>query len=140
MEIERFLEFIIPYITGSLELVGVFIILLSSIKTIIIFAKEKFNWSDESIKLSLARGLALSLEFKLAAEILKTVVVRSIDEFIVLSAVVILRVILTFVIHWEIKSANLEDDNQEKETETHIITQNPLITETIKTVKSDRNF
>ncbi len=121
MEIEHLLEFIIPYITGSLELVGVFIILLSSVKTLVTFAKEKFDWNDETIKLSLARGLALSLEFKLAAEILKTVIVRSMDEFIVLSAIVILRVILTFVIHWEIKSANLkenlEDDNCEEDDE-----------------------
>ncbi|MFZ1668012.1 MAG: DUF1622 domain-containing protein [Trichococcus flocculiformis] len=45
----------------------------------------------------------------MAAEILKTVIIQTIDEFIVLSAIVILRVVLTVVIHWEIKSTNSEE-------------------------------
>ena len=110
MEIEIFLERVIPYITGSLETVGVFIIVLASIKTFYQFVKGGFNFDDEEIKMELAKALALSLEFKLAAEILKTVIVRTLDEFIILSAVVILRVILTFVIHWEIKSSQINDE------------------------------
>ncbi|SHH79190.1 DUF1622 domain-containing protein [Sporanaerobacter acetigenes] len=115
MEIEMFLEKIIPYITGILESIGVFIIVLSTIKTFIAFIKGGFNFSDEKLKIELAKALALSLEFKLAAEILKTVIVRTIDEFIILSAVVILRVILTFVIHWEIKTGMKDEGEQVKE-------------------------
>jgi len=40
----------------------------------------------------------------LAAEILKTVIVRNFDEMYILAAIILLRAILTFVIHWEIKS------------------------------------
>lgn len=111
MEIENLLEVIIPYITGILELIGVFIIIIASLKAVILLIKFRFNMENESIKLSLAKGLALSLEFKLAAEILKTVIVRNLDEFFILSAVVILRVILTFVIHWEINSVKALDKN-----------------------------
>ena len=111
MEIENLLEVIIPYITGTLELIGVFIIIIASLKAVILLIKFRFNMENESIKLSLAKGLALSLEFKLAAEILKTVIVRNLDEFFILSAVVILRVILTFVIHWEINSVKALDKN-----------------------------
>ncbi|MDO5707958.1 MAG: DUF1622 domain-containing protein [Andreesenia angusta] len=116
MYVELFLEAIIPYITAILETIGVFIIVLSSIRAIIYFVKNKFDFTGEGVKISLAKGLALSLEFKLAAEILKTVIIRTLNEFVVLAAVVILRVILTLVIHWEIKSSKEFDElNSERE-------------------------
>lgn len=120
MKIELLLEEIIPYLTGIFESIGVFIIALACIKTFINFIKGGFNFSDEGLKLQLAQALALSLEFKLAAEILKTVIVRTLDEFIILSAVVILRVILTFVIHWEIKS-NSSYEEKEKGCVSNIV-------------------
>jgi uncharacterized membrane protein len=46
----------------------------------------------------------LALEFKLASEIIKTAIVRDIAEIYVLGAIIIIRVILTLVIHWEIKT------------------------------------
>ncbi len=103
MEIELFLETIIPYITGALEAIGVFIITLASIRALFGFIKGGFDFGDDEIKLDLAKALALSLEFKLAAEILKTVIVRTLDEFLILSAITILRIIISFVIHWEVK-------------------------------------
>lgn len=112
MAIEIFLEKTIPYITGILETIGVFIIVFASLKTFIKFIKNKFDFNDESLKIELAKGLALSLEFKLAAEILKTVIIRTLDEFIILSAVVVLRVVLTFVIHWEIKTGLKEGNDR----------------------------
>ena len=51
----------------------------------------------------LANGLALSLEFKMAAEILKTVIIRDIEELMVLGAVIVLRALLSFLIHFEMK-------------------------------------
>ena len=40
----------------------------------------------------------------MGAEILKTVIVRSLDEMYILAAIILLRTILAFVIHWEIKA------------------------------------
>lgn len=59
------------------------------------------------IKIEFAQSLTLALEFKLGAEILKTVIVRSMDEMYILAAIIVLRAILAFVIHWEMK-ADLE--------------------------------
>lgn len=117
MIIEEFLIKIIPYITGALESVGVFIIVLGSIESVIKLVKSRFDFGDEELKLEFARALALSLEFKLAAEILKTVVVRTLDEFFILSAIVVLRVVITFVLHWEIKSSE-EIETKGKNIET----------------------
>lgn len=100
------LEMIVPPISGVLELIGVAIIVLGSVRALIAFIGARFNFGDEEVKLELAQSLALSLEFKLGAEILKSVIIRNLNEFALLFAIVLLRVIMTFVIHWEIKTTH----------------------------------
>ncbi len=102
---KHLLELIIPIASSSLELVGVVIIILGAIEAIYNLIKNKFNTDNIDVKLKLAKALSLSLEFKLASEILKTVLIHTLDELLILSAVVVLRVIMTLVIHWEIQNA-----------------------------------
>lgn len=102
--IEDVLIAIVPYIIHLMESMGVFVIVYSAIKAFLQYARNLFDFSDDSIKIELAKGLALALEFKLGAEILKTLTIRTLDEMLVLASIVVLRVILTFVIHWEIES------------------------------------
>ncbi|CCQ94519.1 conserved hypothetical protein [[Clostridium] ultunense Esp] len=109
MYIESFLEIIIPYITGFLETIGVIIITVASIKAIIGFIKNRLDFGNENLKIELAKALALSLEFKLAAEILKTVIIRTLDEFLILAAITFLRIIISFVIHWEVNAKEKEE-------------------------------
>ena len=104
MIIEHFLEMIVPYITGLLELIGVAIITIATVRGVVKFFKNGFDFRDDDVAVSFAKALSLSLEFKLAAEIIKTVIIRTLDEFVILAAVAILRVVLTFVLHWELKS------------------------------------
>ena len=56
------------------------------------------------MRLDLAEGIALALEFKMGGEVLRTVVVREWRELGILGAIIILRGLLTFLIHWEIKN------------------------------------
>ncbi len=105
------LETIIPITVQCLELVGVFIIIIGAIKSLYKLVVSKFDINNINIKLNLAKALELALEFKLAAEILKTVLIQTLDELMILSAVVILRVIMTFVIHYEIKNAELDKND-----------------------------
>ena len=104
MIIEHYLELFIPYITSSLELIGVIIITIAAARGVINLFKTGFDFKDDYVAIDFAKAMSLSLEFKLAAEIIKTVVIRSIDEFIILASVAILRVVLSFVLHWELKS------------------------------------
>jgi len=104
MILEHFMEAVIPYVIHLLEGMGVFVIAFTGIKAFIQYALKGFNFNDDTIKIELAKSLALGLEFKLAGEILKTVTIRSLDDVYVLAAVVALRLILTYVIHWEIQS------------------------------------
>lgn len=57
-----------------------------------------------SVRLDLAKGMALGLEFKLGSEILRTVAVREIKEIFIVAAIIALRALLTFLIHWEIRN------------------------------------
>lgn len=94
----------VPIIIHILELMGVFIIFIASLKSFFHYTRKFFNFNDDIGKINLAKALALGLEFKMGAEILKTLLIRTLDEMFILASIVILRVILTFVIHWEIKS------------------------------------
>jgi uncharacterized membrane protein len=93
-----------PIIINILELIGMFIITYTSLQCFIEYLRNKLNPDNRAIKIRLAQGIALALEFKLASEIIKTVIVRDIAEIYVLGAIIIIRVILTFVIQWEIKT------------------------------------
>ncbi len=116
MVIEHFLEKIIPYIAGTLEVIGVLVVVISALRAILKLLNVKLDFSKEEIKIKFSMGLALALEFKLGAEIIKTVVVKSLDEFYILAAVTILRMIIGFVIHSEVKSEKkIEEMNKEIE-------------------------
>ena len=63
------------------------------------------------IKLSLGNSLALGLEFKMGAEILKTVMIQEINEIMILGAIIILRALLSILIHYEVKSEKEHNKN-----------------------------
>ncbi|WP_067139517.1 DUF1622 domain-containing protein [Oceanivirga salmonicida] len=107
---KEIIEFIVPFASNCLELVGVIIVIIGSINSLIKLITSKFDLNNVKIKLQLIKALELSLEFKLAAELLKTVLIRTVDELLILSAIVILRVIMTFVIHWEITNYKKRDE------------------------------
>lgn len=80
------------------EFIGVGIIIFSGMRGFWLYLHR----SPET-KLTLAKGLAMGLEFKLGSEILRTVVVREWTEIATVGGIIVLRAALTFLIHWEIK-------------------------------------
>ncbi|ADL33802.1 hypothetical protein bpr_I1061 [Butyrivibrio proteoclasticus B316] len=96
---ESILRYVVEFSTLLLELFGICILVFTAIKSFIYWLKK-----DESIRLGLAQGIALALEFKLGGEVLRTVVVRDWAELGILGAIITLRAALTFLIHWEIKN------------------------------------
>ena len=81
------------------EYIGVGIIIFAGVQGIIHYIKR-----DPNTKLLLAKGLAMGLEFKLGSEILRTVIVRELSEIYIVAGIIVLRAILTILIHWEIKN------------------------------------
>ena len=100
--VELFLEVLIPVC----ELMGITIVAISAISAFWQYAKSLVLRVPSNVKFQLANGLALSLEFKMAAEILKTVLIRDFGELMVLGAVIVLRALLSFLIHFEMKGSH----------------------------------
>ncbi|WP_027633653.1 DUF1622 domain-containing protein [Clostridium hydrogeniformans] len=102
--LENLINTVVPVIIHILEAMGIFIIFVGAIKAFYKYIRGFFHEEEISIKVDFAKALTVALEFKLAGEILKTVIVRTLDEMYILAAIIILRAVLAFVIHWEIKS------------------------------------
>ncbi len=96
-------EIVLPYIISILEIMGIFVVTWSVIKEFWEYIQNTFMHKKLDIQFNLAVGLATGLEFKMAAEILKTVIVQSLEELIVLGAVILIRALLSVLIHFEIK-------------------------------------
>ena len=99
LSVEELLYEVVQICTMLMELFGVCILMFTAIRCFIRWIKQ-----DTEIRLILAQGIALALEFKLGGEVLRTVVVREWTELGILGAIILLRGLLTFLIHWEIKN------------------------------------
>ena len=116
--IHNIMEIVLPYVISILEIMGIFVVTWSVIKEFWEYIQNTFMHKKLDIQFNLAVGLATGLEFKMAAEILKTVIVQSLEELIVLGAVILIRALLSVLIHFEIKEPYVkfnEDASLEKE-------------------------
>ena len=91
-------ELLVRYAVLLLELVGVAVILFSAGRAGVSLLRK-----SRRVRLELAEGIALALEFKLGAELLRTLTVRDWEELLILGAVILLRAAMTFLIQWEIR-------------------------------------
>ena len=87
--LEMVLHYLVEATIPVFELIGVGIIIASGIRGFYSYVCRK-----PDTKLTLAKGLAMGLEFK---------VVREWTEIATVAGIIALRAALTFLIHWEIK-------------------------------------
>ncbi len=104
--LDTVVEIILEYLIPICELMGIAVVAVSTVTAFVKYIRSLALHGQEDIKFQLASGLALSLEFKMAAEILKTVLVRDLTELIVLGAVIALRALLSVLIHFEMKQGH----------------------------------
>ena len=98
--LHHLLEVVVEYAIFMFEIVGVLILIWAGIKGILNFLKK-----DPDTGLKLAEGMAMALQFKLGGEILRTVVIRQVNEIFLVGGIIVLRIALTVLIHWEIKNS-----------------------------------
>lgn len=103
--LEHLIEIVLPYIISVLEIMGILVVAWSAIHAFWEYIQNSFMKKNLDIQFHLANGLATGLEFKMAAEILKTVLVRELSELLILGAVILLRAILSVLIHFEMKKS-----------------------------------
>ncbi|MFY9381100.1 MAG: DUF1622 domain-containing protein [Eubacteriales bacterium] len=88
----------VQYCILVIEFIGVAVLVFTVLKCALRLRAKR----SAHIRLDLAEGIALSLEFKMGSELLRTVVVRELRELLILGAVILLRAALAFFICWEI--------------------------------------
>ena len=101
--LELFLHTFINLAMLLFEYIGVAVITYAGIQGMLNYIRK-----EPETRLILAKGLAMGLEFKLGSEILRTVVVRNLEEICIVAGIIALRATLTILIHWEIKNEQHE--------------------------------
>ena len=117
LTLEHLTEMMVTHIARGLELIGVIIVAIGAAKALFKLVRTKYDLYDSKIRIDFAKALTFSLEFKLASELLKTVVIRTWNEVLILSAVVLLRVVMTLIIHWEMENEEKKDKMEKARAE-----------------------
>ena len=104
----------LPYAISVFEIIGILVVCCAGVKGFWQYCQSTFMKKKVNFQVDLAMGLAVGLEFKMAAEILKTVLLQSLDEIYMLGAVILLRALLSLLIHFEL---NAHKKKENKETE-----------------------
>ena len=104
-ELEQWLKQIGLFLALAIELVAALIIAAAIVRAAYSGAVAFFidKRSPEDVRLNLGRWLALSLEFLVAADILRTAVAPSWEELGRLAAIIVLRTALNFFLDREIE-------------------------------------
>lgn len=113
--IVEFLEIAIRYLAeigmALTELTGIAVLLIAFVKAVIQGIRRD---PGSKLKLILAHGIALAMEFMLVGEVLHTIVSPDWQDLGVLAAVIVIRVGVTFLLHWEIKQEEKELEHEEE--------------------------
>ena len=115
---QEILHGIAEIVALTLELIGIFTIVIGSIKAIALIFSRLRKKQPVNIVIDLGRSLALALEFKMGAEIINTVIVRDLKELGILAIVILIRALLAVLIHWEIKMEKKEDSAKENQEDS----------------------
>ncbi len=113
---------VLTFFIHVLEIVCAIVIVVGAAKSFIKYIKKEHRFI---IRIELAKAMALGLEFKLGSEILRTVVVRTFTEILIVGSIIVLCAAMSILIHWEIgtlqeaqeKTAMLDGKLTEEEKE-----------------------
>ena len=106
VEAEHIFDTIVRSCILLIELAGIIIIVISMVRGFIGYLRRQ-----DSTRIQLAQGIMLGLEFKIGSEVLRSVIVSGWNELGTLAAVILLRSLLTLLLHWEIK---VEEEHDER--------------------------
>ena len=120
--LENLIRPYVGYLTFGIDIAAGIIIGISAIFAFIAFLKilrkpiKEQTVDKETIRLRLARGMLLALDFEVGSDILKTILVPSITELTILAVVVGIRIVLSWSLSKEIDrhSADLRNNDLEQ--------------------------
>ena len=91
-----------------LELIGILIIIVGSCRALVRLLRCVIKRKPFHVVIDLGKALSLALEFKMGAEIIKTVIIHNLEELAILGVVILIRALLAFIVHWEIRTEEKE--------------------------------
>ena len=108
------------YLAAMIEAIAAIIITIASAKALynyllMIFQRSNQKFTKAELRLSFGSTLAISLEFLLAADILKTAVAPSWNDIGQLAAIAVLRTALNYFLEKELQGV---EENRSKLTES----------------------
>jgi uncharacterized membrane protein len=112
----------VNYLTFGIDIAAGLIIGISAIIALISFLKilrkptKEQTIDKETIRLRLARGLLLALDFEVGSDILKTILVPSVRELTILAVIVGIRIALSWSLSKEIDRHSIYLENQQQNT------------------------
>ena len=109
--IKDFLHPVAEISASILELIGIVIIIVGSCRALVRLIKNVVKKKGFHVVVDLGKALSLAQEFKMGAEIIKTVIIHNLEELAILGIVIIIRALLAFIIHWEIQ---LEEKTEQR--------------------------
>ncbi len=103
-----FLLDLISYIGYAVEAFGVFVIVAGAVMAVARFGYKRIinrgGRSYEEFRRVMGRSMMIGLEFLVAGDIIRTVVVsHSLEDIAILGLIVIIRTVLVFTIHLELE-------------------------------------
>ena len=110
--IEAIRFYYIDLITFGIDILAASVIIISVIMAVISFLKILKNpikdqtMDKESIRLRLARGILLALDFEIGSDIIKTMQIPGIKELLILGVIVTIRIVLSWSLSKEIDRHN----------------------------------
>jgi len=110
--IESIRSYYIDLITLGIDILAASVIIISVIMAVISFLKILKNpikvqtMDKESIRLRLARGILLALDFEIGSDIIKTMQIPGIKELLILGVIVTIRIVLSWSLSKEIDRHN----------------------------------
>ena len=110
--IEAIRSYYIDLITFGIDILAASVIIISVIMALISFLKILKNpikdqtVDKESIRLRLARGILLALDFEIGSDIIKMKQIPGIKELLILGVIVTIRIVLSWSLSKEIDRHN----------------------------------
>jgi uncharacterized membrane protein len=104
--VEDYLITAVDYLRLLVEAIGAAIVGFGSVATAAMFVLTLLGIrrdSNTEIRLFLGRYLALGLEFQIGADILSTAIAPTLDEILLLGAIVVIRTVLNYFLSKELE-------------------------------------
>ena len=100
---ETLLRELLHWTTRSLEVVGLFAVVVGAIYATYGFLREpRREGAFDQYRSTLGRAILLGLEFLVAADIIETLSAPTLEHLAILGGIVLIRTVISFSLNWEL--------------------------------------